>query len=164
MTSCHVCLQNRGYQYLSHTGQNYSMLVGWNRGHFLLIKRALLVNQEHDYLILIGWARAGFPLKLAEMSLKVQSEMRCFWVLNAIIIVSSIVNENWHTEMNMELWNRKRTFQSKFIFHNPRRNIIWTAGVARRVEIHGGWVWNIDSSFYFAPSNIQNRGHPIARK
>ena len=28
---------------LSHAGQNYWMLIGWDRGHFFLIKRALLV-------------------------------------------------------------------------------------------------------------------------
>ena len=28
---------------LSHAGQNYWMLIGWDRGHFSLIKRALLV-------------------------------------------------------------------------------------------------------------------------
>ena len=29
--------------YLSHAGQNYWMLISWDRGHFFLIKRALLV-------------------------------------------------------------------------------------------------------------------------
>ena len=47
--------------------------------------------------------------------------MQHFWVLN--VIISSIVKKNQHAEMNMELWNRKRTFQSKFVFHNPRKNI-----------------------------------------
>ena len=31
------------------------------------------------------------------------------------------------------------------------------------VEIHGGWVWKSDSSLYFASSDIQNKGHLIAR-
>ena len=29
--------------FLSHAGQNHWMLIGWDRGHFFLIKRALLV-------------------------------------------------------------------------------------------------------------------------
>ena len=62
---------------------------------------------------------------------KVQSEMQRFWVLNAII--SSIVKENRHAEMNVELWNRKRTFQSKFVFHNPRKT---SSG---RLALHEEW-------------------------
>ena len=32
--------------FLSHAGQNYLILIGWNRGHFLLIMRELFGNQE----------------------------------------------------------------------------------------------------------------------
>ena len=31
------------FRSLSHAGQNYWMLIGWDRGHFFLIKRALFV-------------------------------------------------------------------------------------------------------------------------
>ena len=50
---------------------------------------------------------------------KGQSKMQRFLVLNAI--VSSIAKGNRHAEMNMELWNRKRTFQSKIRFPQPEK-------------------------------------------
>ena len=42
--------------------------------------------------------------------------------LNAII--SSIVKEYRLAEMNVELWNRKRTFQYKFVFHKEEKKTV----------------------------------------
>ena len=71
--------------------------------------------------------------------------------------------------MNMELWNRKSTFSIQIRLPQPeKKNIIWTAGVSRRVEIveiHDGWVRKIKSSFYFlSPDIIENKGYLFARK
>ena len=112
------------------------MLIGWNREHFFLIMRALLVNQ--DGMITWSWLaeRASevswFPLKLTEMRFEnLQTEMQLFWILNAII--SSIVKENRRVEMNVELWIERG------LFNNTRKNIIWTAGVARK----SGNLWRL---------------------
>ena len=63
------------------------MLIGWNRGPFFLITRALLVNQK-GLIIDPDWLRArqqwvGFPLKLAKnefWKFKAKSNASEFWM------------------------------------------------------------------------------------
>ena len=79
-----LCDRNRArpklFQALSHTGQNYRMLIGLDRGHFCLITRALLVIKRawllDDWLSMpaLNW----FPTSNGFW--KGISEMQDFWV------------------------------------------------------------------------------------
>ena len=67
--------------YLSHAGQNYWMLIGWDRGHFSLIKRALLVIKR-AWLLDADWLSTSalnwFPASNGVW--KGISETHRFWV------------------------------------------------------------------------------------
>ena len=71
----------REFDLLSHAGQNYWVLIGWDRGHFFLIKRALLVIKR-AWLLDADWlstpALNWFPASNGFW--KGTSETHRFWV------------------------------------------------------------------------------------
>ena len=135
----------RWFHWLSHTGQNYWTLIGWDRGHFFLITRALFGNQEG--MITWSWlaerassAPSWFPaLKRVWKS----SETQCIrvWYKCGYFIKcerKSVGRNEWC------LGGIERGLFNPNSFVTARKNF-WTIGAARRIEIHGGWDHWIDT-------------------
>ena len=153
---------------LSHRGKNYRMLISETQGIFFNQQGAF--RRGHDYLTflyLIGWARVSGELVSRWNSLK--------WVLkkfrakcNGSEFCMQLCHQLWKKAgMQKRMWNcgiERGRFNPNSFSTTREKKIVWTAGVARILEIHGDWIWKINSPFYFASSDFQNRGHLIARK
>ena len=58
---------NRCCWILSHAGQNYWMLIGWDRGHFFLIKRAWLLDADWLSTPTLNWFPASNRFRNASL-------------------------------------------------------------------------------------------------
>ena len=119
---------------LSHAGQNYWMLIGWDRGHFFLIKRALLVIRR-AWLLDADWlstpALNKFPASNGVWKRSFRNASLLSLIFNTVI--SSLMWKKINTQQSAVFW-----WKSKRIF--PTRNVlirslktVWmgTAGVER---------------------------------
>ena len=135
---------------------------------FFLITRALLVNQG-AWLLDPAWLSAcqeliGFPLETRyRKSTKAKSNASEYLSIKCNYFINCERKSACRNECVIEgvLFNPNSSSTTE------EKNIIWGAGVARRVEIveiQGGWIWKISSSLYFARPDVENRGHLIVRK
>ena len=122
-----------GYTSLSHAGQNYWMLIGWDRGHFSLIKRSLLVIKralllDADWLSTptLNW----FPA--SNRFWKEISETQRFWVWSLhghFILTWKKINKQQSTVF---WWESKRIFPTKNLLIRSLKTVwMGTAGVER---------------------------------
>ena len=99
---------------LSHAGQNYWMLIGWDRGHFSLIKRALLVIKR-AWLLDADWlstpALNWFPASNGVW--KGISETHRFWVWILTRSIHLNVKENQHATKRSLLVEKQKDFSDQ---------------------------------------------------
>ena len=118
---------------LSHAGQNYWMLIGWDRGHFFLIKRALLVIKR-AWLLDADWlnmpALNWFPA--SNRFWKGISETHCFWVWSQhvhFILTWKKINTQ---QSAVFWWKSKRIFPTKNVLTRSLKTVwVGTAVVER---------------------------------
>ena len=128
------------YLFLSHAGQNYWILIGWERGHFSKTMRALLVikrawSLDADWLSMpaLSW----FPA--SNRFLKGISETHCFWVRSK----HGCFNLTWK-KINMQQgtvfwWKRKRIFRPKMYWFATWKKFEWVWLVLHKhrvLELH----------------------------
>ena len=116
----------RGYNlHLSHAGQNYSMLIGWDRGHFFLIKRAWLLDADWLCAPALNW----FPASNGVW--KGISETHRFWVWSwhcHFILTWKKINTQ---QSAVFWWKSKRIFPSKTVLIRSLKTVL--SG--------DGWCW-----------------------
>ena len=99
---------------LSHAGQNYWMLIGWDRGHFSLIKRALSVIKR-AWLLDADWlstpALNWFPASNGVW--KGISETHRFWVWSVTRSFHLNVKENQHATKRSLLVEKQNDFSDQ---------------------------------------------------
>ena len=109
----------------SHAGQNYWMLIDWDRGHFFLIKRAWLLDADLLSTPALNWfpASNGFSKGI--------SETHRFWVWSShghFILTW----KKFNTQQSAVFWCK-----SKRIF--PTKNVLIRSLKTVRVEMAYGW-------------------------
>ena len=128
---------NKRFISLSHTGQNYWLLIGWDRGHFFLITRALLVVKR-AWLLDADWlstpALSWFPASNGFW--KWISQTHRFWVWSKhgyFILTWRRINMQQSTVF---WWKSKRIFPTKNVLIRSLKNVwVGTAGVPRSIEL-----------------------------
>ena len=145
------------------------MLIGWNRGYFFLITRALLVNQEG--MITQSWladrasAVSWFPAKIR------WNEFWKSWERNATLLM-----QFW-MQLFHQLWNKigtRKWMRNCGIERGPFDFSFSTTqekASSGRLKLHEEWKFmaaefqrKILRFWQLASSDIQNRDHLIARK
>ena len=123
----------RPFYRLSHAGQNYWMLIGWDRVHFFLIKRALVIKRawllDADWLSTpaLNWfpASNGFWKGISETH-------RFFWVWcqhGHFILTWKKINTQ---QSAVFWWKSKRIFPTKnVLIRSLKTFLVGTAGVTR---------------------------------
>ena len=113
------------------------MLIGWDRGHCFSITKRVAWFLDPDWLS-ARQQQVGFPLKLVFKKFRAKYNASEFWM--------QLFHQLWQ-KIGMQKWIWNCGIERGLFNRNSRKNIIFdlTAGVSRRVEIHGGWVWNVTS-------------------
>ena len=112
-------------QILSHAGQNYWMLIGWDRGHVFLITRALLVIKR-AWLLDADWLSTSavslFPASNGFVW-KGMSETHHFWVWSKhgyFILTWKKINMQ---QSAVFWWKPKGFFRKKCIDWQPEKRL-----------------------------------------
>ena len=120
------------FQILSHAGQNYWMLIGWDRGHFSLIKRALFGNQEG--MITWCWLAEHACIKLVSRFKRSLKRNFRNASLQRLILTRSFhlnVKENQHATQRSHLVEKQKDFSDLKRIHSQRENSLSGDGWCR---------------------------------
>ena len=131
---------------LSHTGQNYWMLIGWDRGHFFLIfviAPPKLLDADWLSTPALSWfpASNGFWKEI--------SETHRFWVWSKhgyFILTWKRINMQ---QSAVFWWKSKRIFPTKNALIRSLKNVwVETAGVARNIELQNFMAAKLKVNFF----------------
>ena len=134
---------------LSHMGQNYWMLIGWDRGHFFLITRAIL-EIKRAWLLDADWpstpALSWFPASNGFWKI---SETQRFWAWSKhgyFILTWKRINMQ---RSAVFWWKSKRIFPTKTVLIRSLKNFwVGMAGVARDKELQNFKATKLKVSFF----------------
>ena len=123
MRACSILKLRVWFQPLSHAGQNYWMLIGWDRGHFSLIKRALFVIKR-AWLLDADWLSTP-ALNWFPASNGVWKRIFRNAPLLSLISTRSFhlnVKENQHARKGSHLVEKQKDFTNQKRIHSQREN------------------------------------------
>ena len=127
---------------LSHAGQNYWRLIGWERGHFFLITRVLLVIKR-AWLLDADWlstpALSWFPASNGLLKRNFGNASLLSLMYTRLFQLN--VNENEHVTKRSLLVEKKKDFSGqKCIDSQPEKCLFrdgWCCTKHRVTELHG---------------------------
>ena len=122
---------------LSHAGQNYWMLIGWERGHFFLNQEGTFGNQEG--MITWCWLAEHACIKLVSRFKRILKRNFRNASLLSLILARSFhlhAKENQHaTKSAVFWWKSKRIFPNKNVLIRSLKTVwVGTAGVQRNTS------------------------------
>ena len=160
----YLALEQLDLHKLSHTGQNYWMLIGWDRGHFFLMTRALLVIKR-AWLLDADWlstpALSWFPASNGFWKI---SETHRFWSKHGYFI---LMWKRIDMQRNAVFWwKSKRIFPTKTVLIRSLKNIwVGRAGVAwGRIELQNFMAAKVKVSFFVLLRLISITAHLMGVK
>ena len=138
---------------LSHTEQNYWMLIGWDRGHFFLITRALLVIKR-AWLLDVDWLStpALSWFSASNGFWKGISETHRFWVWSKqdyFILTWKRINMKTKRSLLVE---KQKDFSTKNVLIRNLKNVKWGRLVLHEAQNYRtSWPpnWKLISLFCF---------------
>ena len=133
------------FRTLSHEGQNYWTLIGWERGHFFLIKRAWLLDADWLRTPALSWfpTSNGFWKNFGNRPLAPRGHMTNASLEQWVVILLLPQIDRTHKDyLTPEIWEEthlREIFYGTFIFQQSSMICIGRHVGGRTIALqHGG--------------------------
>ena len=135
---------------LSHAGQNYWMLIGWDRGHFFLNHEGTFGNQEG--MITWCWLAEHACIKLVSLFKRILKRNFINASLLSLILTRLFhlnVKENPHATKRSLLVEKQRIFPTiNALIRSLKKVWVGTACVARSIELQNFMATKLKANFF----------------